>query len=225
MLIPFLIEEMSEVIISEKPVDVSELDSLIESHNIPMREDHRSFLIKYGNCRELLINWFSNFTFERFKEFYLDENPFDEDILPVDTAYIGTDFSDVFVCIDYKTGTIQPYFDQKKDIVYYNNLEGLLFTCFLKSNYPKYVFDNISNNIEISNPKSFLKQNEKRKFYEIQDDNYYLIGNKLYVVGKHIYETDYKLLNIFKIKHRFVMANIYEGGVIDKYINSHSTKN
>lgn len=224
MLIPFLIKEMSKVIISEKSVDVNELDSLIESHNIPMREDHRSFLIRYGNCKELLINWFGNFTFERFKEFYLNENTFNEDILPFNTAYIGTDFSDEFVCVDYETGTIQSYFDQKKDIINYDNLESLLFTCFLRSDYPKYVFNNISNNIEISNPKSFFKQNEKLKIYEIQDDKYYLIGNKLYVVGKHIYKTNYKLLNIFKMKHKFATANIYEGGVIDNYINSHSTE-
>ncbi len=220
MLIPFLIEEMSKIIISAESVNVGELDSLIKSHNIPMREDHRSFLIKYGNCRELLIDWFGNFTFERFKEFYLDESPFDEDRLPVDNAYIGTDFSDEFVCIDYKTGAIQSYFDQEKDIIYYNNLESLLFTCFLRSDYPKRVFDKISSNVEISNPKSFLKENDKHRVYEIQDDNYYLIGNKLYVIGKHIYETDYKLLNICKMKHRFIMANIYEGGVIDDYLQN-----
>lgn len=218
MLIPFLIQEMSKLIPESEPVDVNELDELIKSKNIPMREDHRSFLIEYGNCRELLIDWFGNFTFERFKDFYLDENPFDEDRLPVDNAYIGTDFSDEFVCIDYKTGAIQSYFDQEKDIIYYYNLESLLFTCFINSDYLEQVFDKAHNNIKIYNPKKFLKNNEEHKIYEIQDDTYYLIGNKLYLVRNYIHKSDYKFLNIFKINYSFIMVNIYDGGIINDYL-------
>lgn len=222
MLIPFLIQEMSKLISDNQPVDANELDKLVSSKDIPIRDDHRQFLIKYGNCKTLLNNGFSNFTFDTFKDFYLQEDLSDEDRLPADAVFLGIDFSDELVSIDNKTGKIYVYYDQKKDLFYYDNLEGLLFTCFMQSDYFEKAFDKICENIKIFNPKAFLKKNEKHKICDIQGDSYYLIDNKLYLVRNHIYETQFEFLKLSKIKHRFIMANIFEGGVIDDYLRCYS---
>lgn len=219
MLIPFLIQEMSKLISDNEPVDANELDELVNSRNIPLREDHRQFLIKYGNCKTLLINGFSDFTFEQFKEYYLDNDIFYTDKIPLDTVYIGTDFADELLCIDNKTGKIYVYYDQRKDLFYYDNLESLLFTCFMQSDYFEKAFDGICHNIKIFSPKAFLKKNEKHKICDIQGDSYYLIDNKLYLVRNHIYETHFEFLKISKIKRRFMMANIYESDVINDYLS------
>ena len=219
MLIPFLIQEMSKLISDNEPVDANELDELVNSRNIPLREDHRQFLIKYGNCKTLLINGFSDFTFKQFKDHYLDDELFYTDRIPLSTVYIGTDFADELLCIDNKTGKIYVYYDQKKDLLYYDRLESLLFTCFMKSNYLEQAFNRIRRNIKIFSPKAFLKKNEKHKICDIQDDSYYLIGNELYLVRNDVYETYYAPLHLFKIKYRFMMANVYEGGVINDYLS------
>ena len=219
MLIPFLIQEMSKLISDNEPVDANELDKLVNSKNIPLEEDHRQFLIKYGNCKTLLINGFSDFTFKQFKDHYLDDELFYTDRIPLSTVYIGTDFADELLCIDNKTGKIYVYYDQKKDLLYYDRLESLLFTCFMKSNYLEQAFNRIRRNIKIFSPKAFLKKNEKHKICDIQDDSYYLIGNELYLVRNDVYETYYAPLHLFKIKYRFMMANVYEGGVINDYLS------
>jgi len=219
MLIPFLIQEMSKLILDNEPVDANELDELIRNKEIPIRADHRQFLIKYGNCKTLLINGFSDFTFKQFKDHYLDDELFYTDRIPLSTVYIGTDFADELLCIDNKTGKIYVYYDQKEDLLYYDRLESLLFTCFMKSDYLETVFDKIRRNIKIFSPKAFLKKNEKHKICDIQGDSYYLIDNKLYLVRNHIYETHFEFLKISKIKHRFMMANVYEGGVINNYLS------
>ena len=219
MLIPFLIQEMSKLITDNQPVDINELDELVNSRNIPLEEEHRQFLIKYGNCKTLLNNGFSNFTFDTFKDFYLQEDLSDEDRLPADAVFLGIDFSDELVSIDNKTGKIYVYYDQKKDLFYYDNLENLLFTCFMQSDYLDKAFDRICQNIKIFSPKAFLKKNEKHKICDIQGDSYYLIDNKLYLVRNHIYETHFEFLKLSKIKHSFIMANIFEGGVIDDYLS------
>ena len=117
MLIPFLIQEMSKLITDNQPVDANELDELVNLKNIPLEEEHRQFLIKYGNCKTLLNNGFSNFTFDTFKDFYLQEDLSDEDRLPADAVFLGIDFSDELVSIDNKTGKIYVYYDQKKDLL------------------------------------------------------------------------------------------------------------
>lgn len=218
MLIPFLIQEMSKLITDNQPVDANELDELVNSKNIPLEEEYRQFLVKYGNCKTLLNNGFSNFTFDMFKDFYLQEDLSDEDRLPADAVFLGIDFADELVSIDNKTGKIYVYYDQKKDLFYYDNLESLLFTCFMQSDYFEKAFDRICHNIKIFSPKAFLKKNEKYKICDIQGSSYYLIGNKLYSVGNYIYKSYYNFLGIFKIKYRFIMANIFEGGVIDDYL-------
>lgn len=89
----------------------------------------------------------------------------------------------------------------------------------MQSDYFEKAFDRICHNIKIFSPKVFLKENEKHKICDIQGDSYYLIDNKLYLVRNHIYETHFEFLKLSKIKHRFIMANIYEGGVIDDYLS------
>ncbi len=224
MLIPFLIQEMSKLITDNQPVDINELDELVNSRNIPLEEEHRQFLIKYGNCKTLLNNGFSNFTFDTFKDFYLQEDLSDEDRLPADAVFLGIDFSDELVSIDNKTGKIYVYYDQKKDLFYYDNLENLLFTCFMQSDYLDKAFDRICQNIKIYTPKEFLKKNEKHKICEIQGDSYYLIDNQLYLVRNHIYETHFAFLQLSEIKHIFIMANIFEGGVINDYLKLGAAK-
>lgn len=219
MLIPFLIQEMSKLITDNQPVDANELDELVNLKNIPLEEEHRQFLIKYGNCQTLLTNRFGDFSFEQFKDHYLDDELFYTDRIPSGTAYIGTDFGDELLCIDNETRKIYTYYDQKKDLFYYDNLESLLFTCFIQSDYFEKSFDKICQNIKIFSPKAFLKKNEKHKICDIQGDSYYLIDNKLYLVRNHIYETHFEFLKLSKIKHSFIMANIFEGGVIDDYLS------
>lgn len=224
MLIPFLIQEMSKLITDNQPVDANELNELVNSKNIPLKAEHRQFLLKYGNCKTLLNNGFSNFTFDTFKDFYLQEDLSDEDRLPADVVFLGIDFSDELVSIDNKTGKIYVYYDQEKDLFYYDNLESLLFTCFMQSDYFEKAFDRICHNIKIFSPEAFLKKNEKHKIYEVQGNSYYLIDNKLYLVRNHIYETHFEFLKLSKIKHRFIMANIFEGGVIDDYLKLRGIK-
>lgn len=111
MLIPFLIQEMSKLITDNQPVDANELDELVNLKNIPLEEEHRQFLIKYGNCQTLLTNRFSDFSFEQFKDHYLDDELFYTDRIPSNTVYIGTDFGDELLCIDNEARKIYTYYD------------------------------------------------------------------------------------------------------------------
>ena len=199
---------MSKLLPYRNPVDANLLDNFIKHNNIPIREEHRQLLINYGSSKDILNNGFSNLTFEKFQKHYLDNSlPF-EDQLPINTVYVGIDFADEYICIDNDTGKIHLYYNRKKEKIYYDDLNSLVFICFIRSLYIDIFFEKIINNAKINNPTKFFEKNAKYKIGEIQESILYTIGNKLYIVSKHIYKMDCE----------FIIADIYEGGVMDNYV-------
>ena len=130
-----LIQKMLAQIPNNKSVDTDVFDSFLESNNIKIREEHRNLLIKYGKSKKLLSSGFSNLTFDNFREHYLDKNLPHEDRLPEGTAYVGIDLADEYICIDDYTGVIHLYYEGIKGLVYYINLDSLIFFYLMKSDY------------------------------------------------------------------------------------------
>lgn len=199
--------EMGKFLMPDSSINANELDEFLYRNNIKIREDYRQLIIRYGNCKELLKNGFSDFTYQKMKSYYLEGNDFYDDKVPYNTTFIGTDFDDEPLCIDYYTGEIHTYFEEAKDLFYYKNIDSLLFYCFMNSIYLKIIFNNIENNIKIYEPENFLVNNDRFKLTEIKNEIYYFIDFKLYKVYNHIYESD----------KCYLIANIFEGGVLEKY--------
>lgn len=205
MLISFLIDEIMRKILNDKPVDVVRLDALVRSNNIAIREEHRKFIINFGNCNKLLSNGFSDFTLSNFEDYYLDTNLFDADKVPDHTTFLGSDFADELLCIDDITGEIYTYYCKEKDLYYYKDINSLLFYCLLQSEYKHNFFRNINYDIKINNIELFSRGKNKHRVDKIyiRYQSYYFIENKLY-------ETDANGSTI----------NVYEGGVLDYYQKS-----
>lgn len=149
---------MTEFLPDFKSVEIIELDRLLKSKDIALREDHKKFLIEYGGCDEILRNGFANFTFEEFKNYYLDESVFYSDRLPSSTVYFGMDFNDELLCIDNESGRIYVYYNEKKDGVYYESINDLLFFCFMRYKYKNLFFKKVELNVKIDNPNIFLME-------------------------------------------------------------------
>lgn len=199
--------EMGKLLMSDSSVNTNELDEFLCRNNIKIRDDYRQLIIRYGNCKGLLKNGFSDFTYQKMKSYYLESDDLYDDQVPYNTTFIGTDFDDEPLCIDYYTGEIHTYFKKTKDLFYYENIDSLLFYCFMNSSYLNIIFNNIENNIKIYDPEYFLANNDRFKLTKIQNEIYYFIDYKLYKVYNHIYESD----------NCYLIANIFEGGVLENY--------
>lgn len=199
--------KMGEVLTPNSIVNPNELDNFLCKNSINIRNDYRQFIVRYGDCKELLKNGFSDFTYEKIKSYYLEGNDLYDDKVPCNTIFIGTDFDDEPLCIDHYTGEIYTYFEETKDLFYYKNIDNLLFYCFTNSIYLDFIFKNIKNNIKIYDPKNFLVNNDIFKFAEIKNDIYYLIDLKIYKVHNYIYESN----------GSYLIADIFEGGILESY--------
>ena len=118
---------MGKLLIFDSGINTNELDEFLCRNNIKIREDYRQLIIKYGNCKGLLKNGFSDFTYQKMKSYYLESDDLYDDQVPYNTTFIGTDFDDEPLCIDYYTGEIHTYFKKTKDLFYYENIDSLLF--------------------------------------------------------------------------------------------------
>ena len=199
--------KMGRFLTSNSIVDINDLNNFLCKNNIKIRDDYRQLIIRHGNCKKLLKNGFSDFTYEKMKSYYLESNDIYDDKVPCNTMFIGTDFDDEPLCIDYYTGEIYTYFEETKDLLYYKNLDNLLFYCFINSVYLNVIFKNVKNNVKIYDSKNFLVNNDIFKFAEIKNDVYYLIDFKIYKVHNHIYESN----------DSYLIADIFEGGFLESY--------
>ena len=199
--------EIGKFLTPNSIVDKNDLDNFLCRNNINIRDDYRQLIVRYGNCKEILRNGFSDFTYEKMKSYYLESNDIYDDKVPCNTMFIGTDFDDEPLCIDYYTGEIYTYFEETKDLFYYRNIDDLFFYCFMNSIYLNIIFNNIQNDIKVYNPKNFLVNKEGFKITEIKNHIYYFIDFKIYKVYNHIYESD----------NSYLVADIFEGGVLENY--------
>ena len=62
--------EMGKLLMSDSSVNTNELDEFLCRNNIKIREDYRQLIIRYGNCKGLLKNGFSDFTYQKMKSYY-----------------------------------------------------------------------------------------------------------------------------------------------------------
>lgn len=167
-----------------KPVSEIELVSFIKEHHIFLCDDYIKFILNYGYSKHILCSphQYADFTFSEFKDFYLDNELFDDLSLPDSSNYIGIGFGGESLCIDHKTGTIQPFYYGKKDIVCYEGVDGLLFHCLLSSSEYKLYFDNI-NILELNDQNQFLT-------YEISElkniySKYFIHNNDLMILNRN----------------------------------------
>ena len=199
--------KMGRFLTSNSIVDINDLNNFLCKNNINIRDDYRKLIIRYGNCKKLLKNGFSDFTYEKIKSYYLEGNDIYDDKVPCNTMFIGTDFDDEPLCIDYYTGEIYTHFEETKDLLYYKNIDNLLFYYFINSIYLNVIFKNVNNNVKIYDSKNFLVNNDIFKFAEIKNDIYYIIDFKIYKVHNHIYESN----------ESYLIADIFEGGILESY--------
>lgn len=177
-------EKLVEVLMNNYPEVVGvcseRVDHLIKENNIPLRPEHRSFFVLYGNTTSLITSMFADCTFDRFEQYYLAQPPFeeihDEEKVPSGTIYFGHDFNDEFLCIENNTGEIYVYgFQEKEAPAYYENIDSFLIYCFFWLNDKDHFFEIVKKDIVVENIEQFKLDNEafKIKKLKFKGINYY----------------------------------------------------
>lgn len=185
-----------------KPVPKQELDDFLSQNNIDICDEHYQFLLEYGNSG-FLKQIYSNLTFNYFKDYYLDDDIFEDMKLPENCGYLGTDFSTETICFDYIDKKVYLFDYGEKDLLYYGGLRELLFFYLFKLLVEKEYFYVCEWHIKIDNIEKFKSDYLD---YEIKDIHIY---NRYFFKDKRLIICDDK----------FHYYSIYYGGILDKIID------
>lgn len=146
---------------------------------------------------------YSNLTFNYFKDYYLDDDIFEDMKLPENCGYLGTDFSTETICFDYIDKKVYLFDYGEKDLLYYGGLRELLFFYLFKLLVEKEYFYVCEWHIKIDNVEKFKSDYLD---YEIKDIHIY---NRYFFKDKKLIICDDK----------FHYYSIYYGGILDKIID------
>lgn len=184
------------------PVPKQELDDFLSQNNIDICDEHYQFLLEYGNSG-FLKQIYSNLTFNYFRDYYLDDDIFEDMKLPENCGYLGTDFSTETICLDYIDKKVYLFDYGEKGLLYYGGLRELLFFSLSKLVVEKEYFDGYEWHIKIDNIEKFKSDYLD---YEIKDIHIY---NRYFFKDKKLIICDDK----------FHYYSIYYGGILNKIID------
>lgn len=115
-----------------RPVDELEIRNFARELNIPLRQDHLRFMMRFGYEPGRRLNVFDryggDFGFDIFKRIYL-ENAWDMKP-PEACVYFGSDFIGTSFCID-ESGAIHEYETGEKYGLVYTSIDSFLLDCLL----------------------------------------------------------------------------------------------
>ena len=192
----YLFEKLLSYCDNIQGVEEKVLDAHLQKHGLTLRDDHRSFLLKYGNSTELLKFGFGDCTNALFEEYTSDPQEYLNDDLPDDTMFFGSEFTDDVLCIENQLGKIYIYESEELWDCIYENIDTLLFFCLIE-----YLW---SHKKIVVNKHKIIKKDEIAQFFQHHEayhltglDNffttYFLKNNQLIYCRKsqNIYEVYY----------------------------------
>ena len=179
----YLLEKLLSYCQDIQGVDEQVLDAHLHKHGLTLRDDHRSFLLKYGNSKQLLTSDYGDCSYAMFERYTSDPQEylsgFEE--LPDGTVFFGQDSSEAMLCIENESGEIYIFGSKELLASFCENIDALLFSWLIR-----YI---LKNSLISRTQLQIVKKDDKERFfqqhaaYHIGLDNffnkYFLKNNQL----------------------------------------------
>ena len=167
-----LVDLMARHVDDAAAVAEFEIQNFVQEHNIPLREDHLRFLMRYGSNSGARLKIFKNyggdFDFVSFKRVYIENYP--EMKVPDGYAYFGSSFMDLSFCIHFESGKIYSYEEEEIYGIVHESINGFLVSCLLgdSDSFEKF-FSSVlvERDLDIDYVNNFRLRFEKEKLNEL----------------------------------------------------------